>query len=419
MRTDFSEKQLSKPDFALSNKALRDCVHCGFCLATCPTYLMSGDERSSPRGRIYLIKELLETGQQPSNETLHHLDTCLSCLGCMTTCPSNVNYRHLIDHARSELEFRVRRPLGDRLLRRLLSLILPYPRRFRLAVTLGLIAAPLRPMFPRRLAQMLRLLRRPQGTSDTRRDAMPEITRTMGLIPGCVQQVLAPEIDAATVRVLERLGVDVSVQQDAGCCGALDHHMGRSGTAAQHMRRHVTAWSAAETDQILATASGCGSMLKDFGAILANTDLAEAAANVSSRAADITEVLVELGYQGEAPEQSLRIAYHGACSLEHGQGVRDAPRGLLKAAGFQVMEVPDGHLCCGSAGSYNVLNPVEADRLLANKATNIATVAPDIIATGNIGCLMQLRSGTVIPVVHTIELLDWAAGGPRPAALNS
>lgn len=417
MRTAFSEEQLADPDFRASNQALRDCVHCGFCLATCPTYLLTSDERASPRGRIYLIKGLLETGDSPSRETLHSLDTCLSCLSCMTTCPSNVNYRHLIDHARQVIEFRVRRPLGERLMRALLSQVMPWPGRLRIAAAMGRLVRPVSFLLPHRLRHMVNLLK---GTANSSQPSVPltiEATRTMGLIPGCVQQVMAPEIDQAATRILSRLGVRVVIPEGAGCCGALDHHMGRLRPAGKHMDRHVRAWASTPVESVLATASGCGSMVKDFGFLLRESDVAQDAAALSAKTQDISEVLQDLGYQGKSPRPGLRVAYHGACSLEHGQGVRDAPRQLLAAAGFQVVEIPDGHLCCGSAGSHNVLHPHEADQMLANKTANIDQVTPDVIATGNIGCLMQLRSGTEVPVVHTIELLDWAAGGPRPAGL--
>lgn len=421
MRTDFSDGQLQDLDFQVSNQALRDCVHCGFCLATCPTYLMTGDERSSPRGRIYLIKEMLEKGNQPSTETVHHLDTCLSCLSCMTTCPSNVNYQHLIDHARVEIEFRVRRRLGDRLLRRLLSFILPYPNRFRVAARMGRLARPLRSILPGRLRQMTRLLGDRQSSRQPPQK-LPETGRTMGLMPGCVQQILAPSIDAATIRILERLGINVIVSHAAGCCGGLDHHMGRAAAAERHMTRHIGAWRLAagnkDIEAVVATASGCGSMLKDYGFLLRDSDLAADAAALSARARDVSEVIQDLGYQGSAPNAGLRVAYHGACSLEHGQGIRDAPRELLRQAGFRIVEIPDNHLCCGSAGSYNILHPELANELLQNKLRNIESVAPDVIVTGNIGCLTQLRVGTNIPVLHIVELLDWAAGGPCPAGLQ-
>jgi len=404
MRTDFTPEQLKDPDTARSNAVLRACVHCGFCMATCPTYQILGDERDSPRGRIYLIKEMLESGRPADAATVTHIDRCLSCLACMTTCPSGVHYMHLIDHARAHVERTHRRPLPDRALRWLIARVLPYPRRLRLALA------------PRRLP--------PPGPGE-RPGAFPaEGARRarVALLTGCAQKALGPDINAATIRLLTRLGCEVVVAQGQGCCGALTHHMGRTDAAHRTAAPTIRAWAAeidgAGLDAIVINTSGCGTTVKDYGHMFRVSPLAGDAARVAALARDVTEWVAELGLPEGAPK-GLTVAYHAACSLQHGQGVTEAPKALLRRAGFDVVEPADAHLCCGSAGTYNLLQPELSAELRRRKVATLEAKRPDLIATGNLGCITQIGTGTALPVVHTVALLDWATGGPRPAGLGS
>jgi glycolate oxidase iron-sulfur subunit len=432
MQTDFSLAQLADPDTASSEKILRACVHCGFCTATCPTYVLLGDELDSPRGRIYLIKNMLEEGGTDganpiSPETVKHIDRCLSCLGCMTTCPSGVNYMHLVDHGRRHIEAHYRRPYAERLLRRLLGIVLTRPALLRATLHGARLARPFAGLLPKRLRPLVALAPRavPAASAmDQPQTFAAEGTRRMrvALLPGCAQRVLAPEINEATIRLLTRHGCEVVVAPGSGCCGALVHHLGEEAPALAFARANIAAWEnlrlSGGLDVIVVNASGCGTMLKDYGFLL-RTDPhdAEKAARISALARDITEVIAELGLQPPGPMPPLRVAYHSACSLQHGQGVDRAPRALLAAAGFAVAEVPEGHLCCGSAGTYNLLQPGLAAALRERKLANIALTRADLVAAGNIGCITQLAGDSPLPVVHTVELLDWATGGPRPRGL--
>ncbi|MGF1592725.1 MAG: glycolate oxidase subunit GlcF [Kiloniellaceae bacterium] len=427
MQTNFSLAQLADPDVAESERILRTCVHCGFCTATCPTYVLLGDELDSPRGRIYLIKDMLENDRAASPDVVKHIDRCLSCLSCMTTCPSGVHYMHLVDHARRHIAETYRRPLPDRLLRRLLAFVLPHPTRFRLALLGAFFAKPLAGLMPGRLKGLLAMapaeVRAPSGVDRPQVFAAEGARRgRVALLTGCAQKVLAPEINEATVRLLTRHGVEVVVAKGAGCCGALVHHMGREAPALDSARSNVAAWSreleGEGLDAVIVNASGCGTTVKDYGFML-REDAAwkDRAARISAITRDVTEYLDGLGLTAPAVQQQLTVAYHSACSLQHGQQVRREPKALLAAAGFAVKEVPEGHLCCGSAGTYNLLQPAIAERLKARKVANIESTRPDVIATGNIGCMTQIAGGTTIPVVHTVELLDWATGGPPPRAL--
>ncbi|PTW62358.1 glycolate oxidase iron-sulfur subunit [Breoghania corrubedonensis] len=452
MQTNFSLAQLADAGIAESEQILRKCVHCGFCTATCPTFQLLGDELDSPRGRIYLIKDMLENDRPADARTVKHIDRCLSCLSCMTTCPSGVNYMHLVDHARGYIEETYRRPAADRALRRVLAFVLPHPGRFRAAVAAAFWAKPLAPVLRhlgatgRRLAALLSLAparAAPRGrmsgpASFAPQEASPPAGRKgrVALLSGCAQSVLAPSINEATIRLLNRAGVTVVLPAGEGCCGALVHHMGREADALAAARANVDAWWAEirgeGLDAILVTASGCGTTIKDYGHMLrGDPAYAEKAETVSGLARDITEYVMklELGPPASAPHKPaaaphkpaaapLVVAYHSACSMQHGQGIREEPKTLLAMAGFQVRDVPEGHLCCGSAGTYNILQPELATRLRDRKLSNIEKLRPDLIATGNIGCMTQLASGTDIPVVHTAELLDWAHGGPKPAALE-
>lgn len=428
MQTSFTPEQLRDPATARSNEILRACVHCGFCTATCPTYQVLGDELDSPRGRIYLIKDMLENDRPADAKTVLHIDRCLSCLACMTTCPSGVHYMHLVDHARAHIERTYRRPLMDRLLRRTLAAILPYPGRFRLALHAARLGKPFRGLLPdRRLRAMLDMApaRVPPASPNDRPQTHPaqgERRMRVALLTGCAQRALDTEINDATIRLLTRLGCEVVVAKDAGCCGALVHHMGREADSHAAAARNIRAWMGEDRadplDAVVVNTSGCGTTVKDYGHMLRGEPLAAEAKRVSEIAADVTEVLARLKPDARAPEP-LRVAYHAACSLQHGQRIKGIPKDLLKAAGFEVVEPADAHLCCGSAGTYNLLQPEISAKLKERKVRTLEARAPQVIAAGNIGCMMQIGSGTGVPVVHTVQLLDWATGGPKPPALAS
>jgi glycolate oxidase iron-sulfur subunit len=423
MQTHFTEAQLADPKLAEANKILRSCVHCGFCTATCPTYQVLGDELDSPRGRIYLIKEMLESGRPADARTVKHIDRCLSCLACVSTCPSGVDYMHLIDQARVYVEKTYRRPWHDRALRWVLAKVIPHPTRFRLALLAAKIGRPFAPLIPdARLRAMLAMA--PKTIPPVSRNDDPQIFAATGerrmrvaLMTGCAQKALNTDINDATIRLLRRLGCEVVVPRGMGCCGALTHHMGREAEAHASAVANVAAFmaekNAAGLDAVVINTSGCGTTVKDYGHMLGG----EEAAMVSALAMDISELLVKIGLPEGAPK-GLRVAYHAACSLQHGQQVKTAPKDLLKRVGFTVVEPADSHLCCGSAGTYNLLQPEISAQLKARKVETLEAKNPDMIAAGNIGCMMQIGSGTGVPVVHTVELLDWALGGPKPRALG-
>jgi len=426
MKTEFTEAQLSDPRIARSNEILRACVHCGFCTATCPTYQVLGDELDSPRGRIYLMKDMLENDRDPDAKTVMHIDRCLSCLACMTTCPSDVHYMHLVDHARDYIEARYKRPLGDRMLRWLLARILPYPGRFRLALLGARLGRPFAPLMPdARLRAMLEMA--PKRIPSVSPNDAPQVfpaqgarVRRVALMTGCAQRALNTDINDATIRLLTRLGCEVVVARGAGCCGALTHHMGKTDESHSTAERNIRAWvremDGEGLDAIVINTSGCGTTVKDYGHMFRLDPLATEAARVSGIAVDASELLMQLDLP-ERPEQEMTVAYHAACSLQHGQQIKTCPKDLLKRAGFRVVEPADSHLCCGSAGTYNLMQPVISKQLKDRKIRTLEAKAPDLIAAGNIGCMMQIGSGTGIPVVHTVELLDWATGGPQPPAL--
>ncbi|MGR3717350.1 MAG: glycolate oxidase subunit GlcF [Thermohalobaculum sp.] len=426
MQTNFTEEQLRDPGIARANEILRACVHCGFCTATCPSYVVLGDELDSPRGRIYLIKEMLENDRDADEKTVKHIDRCLSCLACMTTCPSGVHYMHLVDLARVHIEKTYRRPWRDRLLRWVLALSLPYPGRFRLALAGAKLAKPFRRFLPGKLGAMIDLapprIAPPMAHDDPGvKPAAGVRAKRVALMTGCAQKALNPDINAATIRLLNRHGCDVVVAQGAGCCGALTHHMGKTELSHASAAANIRAWTVEidgeGLDAIIINTSGCGTTVKDYGYMFRDDPaLASAAARVSALTRDITEFMAEIGL-GEVSAPELRVAYHAACSLQHGQKVTEAPKRLLRQAGFTVVEPAEGHLCCGSAGTYNLLQPEIAAQLKARKVRNIEATRPQLIAAGNIGCMMQIGAATAIPVVHTVELLDWATGGPEPAAL--
>ena len=433
MQTRFAPDQLADSRTADSEKILRTCVHCGFCTATCPTYLLLGDELDSPRGRIYLIKDMLEGGKPATPEVVKHIDRCLSCLSCMTTCPSGVNYMHLVDHARIHIENTYQRPLADRMLRRLYAAVLPHRGRFRLALAAARLAKPLQPLLAsvpglgRRIAASLdlaptgpvRAARERPGTAVAPTAPRPGKTKRVAVLTGCAQEVLRPAINEAAIRLLGRHGVEVVLPRREGCCGALVHHMGREADALRYAKNNIDVWTqemeGAGLDAILMTASGCGTTVKDYGFMLREDPAyADKAKRVSEMTLDITEFLGTLDLDPPTRPTGQTVAYHSACSMQHGQKITDLPKQLLKAAGFSVKDVPEGHICCGSAGTYNLLQPELAEGLRRRKVANIERVDPEVIATGNIGCMTQIAKGTAIPIVHTVELLDWAHGGPAP-----
>jgi glycolate oxidase iron-sulfur subunit len=430
MQTNFTPEQLQDPEIAVANNILRTCVHCGICTATCPTFVTLGDELDSPRGRIYLIKDMLEAGRAAATQEVTHIDRCLSCLSCMTTCPSGVDYMHLVDHARNHIEKTYKRPFTDRAIRKLLAAILPNPSRMRLALRAARLTKPFAFLLPgqsilvKRLRAMLNLApaQFPQSRSLTGTLHKPA-GRTKGrvaLLAGCAQQVLAPSINNATIRLLNRLGIEVVIPADTGCCGALSHHMGRHDDAINAAHQNVDAWAQElfrnGLDAVIVNTSGCGTVLKDYGFLLRHHTYAGIAAKISAITMDISEYLGEIGYAPTRSPPRLTVAYHAACSLQHGQKITAAPKTLLRKAGFTVVEPKDPHLCCGSAGTYNIMQPEIAATLRHRKLETLIAKTPDIIAAGNIGCLTQLTNPTT-PTIHTIELLDWMAGGPTPTAL--
>jgi glycolate oxidase iron-sulfur subunit len=427
MQTNFTPEQLADPHIAESNTVLRKCVHCGFCTATCPTYVLLGDELDSPRGRIYLIKNMLEKGEAATAETVKHVDRCLSCLSCMTTCPSGVNYMHLVDHARAHIEQTYKRPLIERLQRNVLAYVMPRPKLFRLALIAAKLGTPFKSAFhalgATRISAILGLVSKPLqapmrfGAPGTYVATVPQKGR-VALLMGCVQSVLDPGINAATIRLLTRLGYEVVISKGESCCGSITHHMGKETDAMARARRTIDQWTGEKVDAVVITTSGCGVTIKDYGHLFRlEPAYAEKAATISAKAKDITEFLS--GLELPAQKMGLRLAYHGACTLQHGQKIKSQPLALLRRAGFEVAEVAEGHLCCGSAGTYNMLQPEIAGKLRDRKVANIEATKPQAIATGNIGCITQIASGTGIPILHTVELLDWAYGGPKPDGLAS
>jgi len=427
MQTTFTKEQLQDPGIQRANEILRACVHCGFCTATCPTYQVLGDELDSPRGRIYQIKDMLENERVPDEKTVKHVDRCLSCLACMTTCPSGVHYMHLVDHAREYIENNYKRPFTDRALRWVLAQVLPYPMRFRMALLGAKIGRPFARLMPdARLRAMLEMAPKmipPVSRNDDPQTFTAEQPRKMrvALMTGCAQKALNTDINDATIRLLKRMGCDVVIAEGAGCCGALTHHMGKTAdshaTAAKNIRAWVAEMDGEGLDAIVINTSGCGTTVKDYGHMFRNDPLAAEAKRVSEIAMDVSEVLMKLDLP-EGENKGMTIAYHAACSLQHGQKIKTYPKDLLKKAGFTVVEPADSHLCCGSAGTYNLMQPEISGQLKQRKVRTLEARNPDVIAAGNIGCMMQIGSATEVPIVHTVELLDWANGGPKPPALS-
>ena len=430
MQTNFTKKQLQDTNISSADGILRKCVHCGFCNATCPTYQIVGDELDGPRGRIYLIKDMLENDKPANEKITKHIDRCLSCYSCMTTCPSGVNYMHLVDHARNHIEKTFTRPFFDRLIRSLLSKILPSPTLFRIAGYSARLFYPFRFLFPKKIKNMLRYMPNSfPASKQENKEIYPSAGKTyarVALLTGCVQRVISPQINDATIDILNRHGVEVIVPKQVDCCGSLNHHLGKEDLAHKSFINNINSWfnwyEEKNLDAILVTTSGCGTTLKDYGYIFRDypdKEIRKKAKIVSSLAKDVTEYLgknIKLNYINQ--EKKFKIAYHSACSMQHGQRIHKQPMDLLKKTGNEIVEIPDGHLCCGSAGTYNLLQDEMASELLKRKVSNIDKVRPDFISTGNIGCMTQISSGTKIPIVHTIEILNWYTGGSKPLAIN-
>ena len=434
METHFSKEQLKNKDNKSSEKILRKCVHCGFCNATCPTYNLLGDELDGPRGRIYLIKDMLEKNKPASDKIVKHIDRCLSCYSCMSTCPSGVNYMHLIDHGRSHIEKTYKRKFKDRIIRNFLSQILPYPLRFKIIGLLSLLIRPISFILPKKIKEMINLMplvfpskKIPKMTIYKINKKKKPVAR-VALLTGCVQQVISPQINEATIRLLNRHDIEVVVPKGIDCCGSLNHHLGKSDLANKNFKKNISIWYEEYLknglDAIISNTSGCGTTLKDYGFIFrSDIDFKKKAKKISELTRDISEFLednVKLNFiKNKESKKEYKIAYHSACSMQHGQKVHDVPIKLIKKTGNKVYDIPEGHLCCGSAGTYNVLQTDIAKKLLKNKIININKVKPEFITTGNIGCITQIANGTKIPILHTVEIIDWYTGGPKPKILEN
>jgi glycolate oxidase iron-sulfur subunit len=401
MQTRLSSEFIDTPQGREADSILRSCVHCGFCTATCPTYQLLGNELDSPRGRIYLIKQMLE-GEAVSDRTRLHLDRCLTCRSCETTCPSGVRYGRLVDIGREVAERKARRGMPQRALRYLLRKLLPYPRRFAPLLRIGQRLAPLLP------GALRAKVPAPGPAGD-----WPPATRARRMIAlaGCVQSVATPATNAAAARVLDKLGISLIAVADAGCCGAVSHHLSAPEEGRDFMRRNIDAWwpyIEQGAEAIVVTASGCGALVKEYGELLQHdAGYAEKARRVSELAKDIGEVLVaEFPPAFAARGDRRRVAFHSPCTLQHAQQLEGVVESLLQRAGFELTVVPDAHLCCGSAGTYSILQPALSKRLLENKIEALGQGEPELIATANVGCQLHLAGASAVPVKHWIELLD-------------
>ena len=432
METHFSKEQLKNNDNKSSEKILRKCVHCGFCNATCPTYEIFGNELDGPRGRIYLIKDMIEKNKPANETTVKHIDRCLSCYSCMTTCPSGVNYMHLIDHGRNHIEKTYKRPFLDRLIRYLLSITLSKSINFKIVFILTQFLRPFSLFFPKKIKEIISFMpnKLPKKTikkMQIYRSNKKKPVARVALLTGCVQKVISPQINEATIRLLNRHGVEVIVSKGIDCCGSLNHHMGKQNIANETFKKNILIWYEEYLenglDAIISNTSGCGTTLKDYGFIFrSDQDLKKKAKKISELTKDITEYLdenVKLNFiKNKENKLQYKIAYHSPCSMQHGQKVHEVPMNLIKKTGNKVYDIPDGHICCGSAGTYNLLQNDIAKKLLNNKILNIEKIKPQFITTGNIGCIKQIEHGTNIPILHTVEIIDWYTGGPKPEILK-
>ena len=432
METNFSKEQLKNKDNRSSEKILRKCVHCGFCNATCPTYKLLGDELDGPRGRIYLIKDMLENNKPANEKIVKHIDRCLSCYSCMTTCPSGVNYMHLIDHGRSHIEKTYKRPFLDRVIRNFLSKVLSNSFNFRIIAILTQFAKPFVFLFPKRIREMISFMPMnfPKKTI-SKKVVYPALNKKrsiarVALLTGCVQKVLSPQINEATIRLLNRHGIEVVVPKKIDCCGSLNHHLGKGELANKTFKKNISIWYDEYLknglDAIISNTSGCGTTVKDYEFIFrSDNDFKKKAKKISELTKDISEYLdenVKLNFVTKKNEKTYKIAYHSACSMQHGQKLHQESIDLIKKTGNEVIEIPEGHICCGSAGTYNLLQSDIAKSLLKSKIFNIKKIKPEIISTGNIGCITQISRGTKIPILHTVEIIDWYTGGPKPKVLE-
>ncbi len=432
MQTNFSEDQLKNKDNKSSEKILRKCVHCGMCNATCPTFNLLGDELDGPRGRIYLIKEMIEKKKTPTKKVVSHIDKCLSCYSCMTTCPSGVNYMHLIDHGRNYVEKKYKRPFTEKIFRDFLSKTLPNPKIFKFLIILAKIGQIFKFLLPKKLKSMVdvapkKIYGKTLKFQKIYKAERKKPTARVALLIGCVQRVVSPQINEATIRVLTRHGVEVITLPEIECCGSLNHHLGKEELAKETFKKNINIWYGEYLknglDAIISNTSGCGTTLKDYGFVFReDSELKKKAKKISELTKDVTEFLEEnlkLSFKKEKGSKKYKIAYHSACSMQHGQKVHKQPIDLLEKTGNKILNIPDGHICCGSAGTYNILQSDIATKLLKQKVENIDKVKPDFISTGNIGCIMQITNGTDIPILHTVEVIDWYTGGPKPKSLTA
>lgn len=402
MKTELSNELLATAEGKEADAILRTCVHCGFCNATCPTYQLLGDEKDGPRGRIYLIKQLLE-GKEATEKTQQHLDRCLTCRNCETTCPSGVKYSHLLEIGRNHIEKTVPRDFKSRTIRKLLLNVLPYEKRFTPLMRMGQM---FKPLTPKAIKKKI-----PKRTT---KGFLPKEShkRKMLILDGCVQPAMSPDINAATARVLNKLGISLITPPKAGCCGAVSLHLAAEEAALNFMRNNIDVWwpeieSGAEA--IIMTASGCGSTVKEYGHLLKNDpDYSDKAKHVSELCKDISEIIADedLSSLNNNNSNKQKISFHPPCTLQHGQKITGVVESILEKSGYELLPVIDSHLCCGSAGTYSVLQPVISDQLKKNKITNLLANKPDMIVTSNIGCQTHLQEASNIPIIHWIHLLD-------------
>jgi glycolate oxidase iron-sulfur subunit len=429
MQTNFTEPQLKDSDIKSTEKIFKKCVHCGMCNATCPTHQILGDELDGPRGRIYLIKDMLEKNKEPNEKVVKHIDRCLSCYSCMTTCPAGVNYMHVIDHGKKYIEKNYKRPFFDNLLRYFLSITLPNVKLFKLSSYGVKLIKPFKFLLPSRIRDMIDLMptafpKKSLPIQEIYKAKRKQKVARVALLTGCVQKEISPQINEATIRLLNRHGVEVVVPKKIRCCGSLNHHLGKEEDAHADFKNNINTWyeehQKGNLDAILSNTSGCGTTMKDYGFIFRDDkELSKKAKLVSSLTKDITEYLYEsLKLNIKPKDKKYKVAYHSACSMQHGQKVHTQPISLLEKTNNEILEIPEGHICCGSAGTYNILQSKIAKQLLAKKVNNIESLSPDFISTGNIGCITQISHGTKVPILHTIEVLDWYTGGPKPEILK-